>query len=154
MRVLLVEDDLDFQRSLEDLLVRAGYLVDAVGDGRAALEKVPGADVLVTDIGVPGMDGLELLSRARAGNPRVSVIVMTGYDSPRRRSEAQRRGACTYLVKPFAGLELLGCLRTLEAACRPRLAKPRATSRGQVEGRESLVSAAAAASRANSGRIP
>ena len=98
--------------------------MEALGDGGAALEKVTGADVLVTDIGVPGIDGLELLSRAKARDPRVAVIVMTGYDSPHSRSEAQRRGRYAYLVKPFGGVELLGRLRTLEAAGGVRRAEP------------------------------
>jgi DNA-binding response OmpR family regulator len=153
MRVLLVEDDPDLRRSLEELLARAGHRVEAVGDSRAALEALPGPDALVTDIGLPGMDGLELLSRARARYPQVSVIVMTCYDSPRRRSEAQRRGACAYLVKPFAGLELLGYLRVLEGGYRPHGARRRSTSEDRLESRESALPSAAAPSRRNGGRI-
>jgi two-component system, OmpR family, response regulator QseB len=113
MRVLLVEDDLDFRRSLRDLLVKAGHCVDAVGDGLAALGGLSGADVVLADIGVPGMDGLKLLSQARLRFPRLPVLVMTGYDSPRYRIEARLRGAMGFLVKPFCGAELLAHLNSL-----------------------------------------
>jgi CheY-like chemotaxis protein len=136
-----------------DLLSKAGYGVEAAGDGPSALRMAGRADVLLTDIGIPGMDGLELMSRARARHPRLAVIVMTGYDSPRRRSEAQRRGACAYLAKPFAGPELLGYLRVLEGVGRLRGARRRSASGDRQESREGAVSATAAASRANSGRI-
>jgi DNA-binding response OmpR family regulator len=114
MRVLIVEDDLDFQRSLVDLLGKEGYGVEAVGDGAAALRRLPAADVLLTDIGIPGMDGLELLSRAKARWPSLAVLVMTGCDSPRSRSEACQRGAAAYLPKPFEKATLLELLRCLE----------------------------------------
>jgi DNA-binding response OmpR family regulator len=114
MNVLLVEDDLDFQRCLADLLVREGHMVEAVGDGAAALERVPGADVLVTDIGIPGLNGLELCRRALFLKPALTILVMTGCDSPRVRAEASMRGAAAFLAKPFEAEELLEQLRRLE----------------------------------------
>ena len=114
MRVLIVEDDEDFRRSLVDLLAKAGHVVEAAGDGPSALQLCERADVLITDIGIPGMDGLELLSRAKARWPSLAVLVMTGCDSPRSRSEACQRGAAAYLPKPFEKATLLGLLRCLE----------------------------------------
>lgn len=114
MRVLIVEDDDDFRRSLSDMLSKAGFTVDAAGDGLSALRMSARADVLLTDIGIPGMDGLELLSQAKAQFPSLAVLVMTGYDSPRSRSEACRRGAAAYLPKPFEKASLLELLRCLE----------------------------------------
>jgi DNA-binding response OmpR family regulator len=114
MHVLIVEDDLDFQFSLVDLLAKLGYAVEAVGDGFSAAEKLPDTDVLLADISIPGMDGLELCSEARRHYPDVNVILMTGYDSPLARSEATCRGAEVYLVKPFDRDVLLAHLRRFE----------------------------------------
>jgi CheY-like chemotaxis protein len=114
MQVLIVEDDLDFQRSLVDLLEKAGYGVEAVGDGLSALERIEDADVLLTDIGISGLDGLELCRVARALKPALGVIVMTGCDSLWSREEASRRGVELFLSKPFEREELLGCLCRLE----------------------------------------
>jgi DNA-binding response OmpR family regulator len=120
MRVLIVEDDEDFRLSLSDMLSKAGFAVEAVGDGLSALRMSGRADVLLTDIGIPGMDGLELLSRAKAQVPSLAVLVMTGYDSPRSRAEACRRGAAAYLPKPFEKATLLELLNCLEG----RIEKP------------------------------
>ena len=118
MHVLIVEDDLDLQFSLVDLLGKSGYAVQAVGDGLSALEKLEGADVLLADIGIPGMDGLELCSEARSHYPYVNVILMTGCDSPLSRSEASCRGAELYLTKPFDTEVLLAHLRRFEGSLR------------------------------------
>jgi DNA-binding response OmpR family regulator len=118
MRVLIVEDDLDLQYALVDLLAKAGYDVEAAGDGFSAVEKLHDTDVLLTDIGIPGMDGLELCSEARSRQPAVNVIVMTGCDSTPGRSEATRRGAEAYLTKPFDRKVLLAHLRRFEGSGR------------------------------------
>jgi len=118
MHVLIVEDDLDFQYSLVDLLAKLGYAVQAVGDGVSALEKLESADVLLADIGIPGMDGLELCSEARNHYPDVNVILMTGCDSALSRSEASCRGAELYLAKPFDTEVLLAHLRRFEHSAR------------------------------------
>jgi two-component system, NtrC family, response regulator AtoC len=114
MRVLLVEDNLDFQRSLKEMLVKAGFTVHAVSDGVSALRRLKGADVLITDIGIPCMDGLNLCTEARLRRPGLAVIVMTGCDSGSSRQEARRRGAAFFLSKPFDREVLLACLRSLE----------------------------------------
>ena len=113
MRVLIVEDDLDLQLSLVDLLSKLGYAVEAVGDGVSALERLEGTDVLLADINLPGMDGLELCSQARMCNPTLGVIVMTGYDTPRGRIEAFLHSADAYLAKPFETKDLLEHLHQL-----------------------------------------
>lgn len=118
MHVLIAEDDLDFQRSLQDMLEKVGYGVEAVGDGMSALEKLRDADVLLTDIGIPGLDGLELCSEARSRWPVVNVIIMAGCDTPMARREAAIRGAEVYLAKPFEREALLAHLRRFEGALR------------------------------------
>jgi DNA-binding response OmpR family regulator len=107
MCVLIVEDDEDLRSSLEEMLVQAGLEVDSAADALSALEKIDGAGLLLTGIGLSGMDGLELCSRARSRRPDLGVIVMTAHDSPEKRSEARRRGAGAFLAKPFRREELL-----------------------------------------------
>jgi len=114
MQILVVEDDLDFQKSLLDLLEKVGYGVEAVGDGLSALERMEHADVLLADLGVPGMDGLELCTEARTRWPSMNVIIMTGCDTPLARREAALRGAEAYLAKPFDREVLLAYLRRFE----------------------------------------
>lgn len=114
MRILIAEDDEDFRHSLSDLLSKAGHAVEAVGDGLSALRMSATAEVLVADMGIPGLDGLELLSQARRRHPELAVVVMTGCDTHRSRQEAFRRGALAYLPKPFGKEALLRLLRCLE----------------------------------------
>jgi DNA-binding NtrC family response regulator len=132
-RVLIVEDDPDFLESLAEMLRRQGYSVRSAGDGAAGLGQVREADVLITDVRLPGLSGLELLARGRERNPSLQVIVMTGYGSIQDAVEAMRRGACNYLVKPFESEELLLHLRQLDEVIRLRKAASRA-GRGDLVG--------------------
>jgi DNA-binding response OmpR family regulator len=126
MHVLIAEDDLDFQHSLQDLLEKVGYGVEAVGDGASALERLDRADVLLADIGIPGVSGLELCSRAHSQSPAVNVIIMTGCDTPSARSEASRRGAEVFLAKPFEREVLLAHMKRFEGSpCRPPAVRSR-----------------------------
>lgn len=114
MRVLIVEDDEDFRISLVDLLLKLGFAVDSAEDALTALGKLQSADVMLTDISLSGMDGLELCGEAKRTFPHLGVIVMTGYDSPEKRREAERLGAAYYLAKPFERRDLLDCLAALK----------------------------------------
>jgi signal transduction histidine kinase/CheY-like chemotaxis protein len=103
-RVLIVEDNADFAGSLATLLERDGHRVEVVSDGRQALERVAvdGPEVVLLDIGLPGMDGFELARRIRdRERPGPLIVAISGYgheDDQRRASEA---GIDHYLVKPF-----------------------------------------------------
>jgi CheY-like chemotaxis protein len=113
MHVLVVEDDEDFRLSLVDLLLKQGFDVLAAENASEALELVADADVMLTDISLGGMDGLELCGLARARHPELEVVVMTGYDSPGKSAEAERRGARGFLAKPFTKRDLLRCFDEL-----------------------------------------
>ena len=103
-RILLVDDDRGLRHALATLLADAGHLVESVGDGPEALAKLNEQpfDVMLLDIGLPSMSGLDVLSRAQALAAPPLVIVMTADDTPETLLEAVRRQAYRYLRKPFA----------------------------------------------------
>ncbi|MBK9472339.1 MAG: sigma-54-dependent Fis family transcriptional regulator [bacterium] len=101
-RILIVDDEAVQRESLGGFLVKQGYDVVLAADGPTALRIVHDAvvDVMLTDVRMPGMDGVELLSRARAANPLLEVIVMTAFGTIADAVEAMKRGAAGYLTKP------------------------------------------------------
>ena len=103
-RILLVDDDRGLRHVLSSLLVEAGHVVESVGDGPEALAMLDegAVDIVLLDIGLPSMSGLEVLARARALATPPIVVVMTADDTPETLLEAVRRQAYRYLRKPFA----------------------------------------------------
>ena len=115
MRVLVVEDAPRLRRYLSQSLVRAGYAVDAAADGREGLlqAETHDYDVVVLDLMLPGLDGLDLLGRLRQRRAQVCVLILTAMDTVQDRVDGLRRGADDYLVKPFALEELLARIQAL-----------------------------------------
>lgn len=103
LRILLVEDERTLAVPLAELLEEAGHSVIHVADGAAALAWLNEhrADLVVTDVRLPGADGLAVLRRARALDPPCEVLVMTGYATVEQAVDAMRGGAASYLQKPF-----------------------------------------------------
>ena len=117
MRVLLVEDSKILQRSVATALRKAGYAVDATGDGTEGLwfaEQHP-YDVIILDLLLPGLDGLTILQRLRRQGRPTQVLVLTAKDTVEDRVRGLRTGADDYLIKPFALDELLA---RVQALCR------------------------------------
>jgi len=112
LRILLVEDDEGHRQTLERHLTRTGWEVTAAEDGDRALGAFSEAraDVVLTDVRMPGMDGLELLRRVRE-HSRVPVIVMTAFSDMRSAIDAMKLGAYDYLTKPLDLDALDGVLR-------------------------------------------
>ena len=113
---MLVVDDEPAVRSALDRALRAeGYRVATAADGRAALEAIAAErpDVVVIDVLMPVMDGLEATRSLRASGDRTPVLVLTARDSVADRVEGLDAGADDYLVKPFALDELLARIRAL-----------------------------------------
>ena len=108
MKILLVEDDDPLRTTLLEALRQAGYGVDAVADGADADAALAGGDyeLVVLDLGLPEMDGLDVLRRARQRQDRTPVLVLTARDSIDERVLGLTAGADDYLVKPFALREL------------------------------------------------
>ena len=115
MTVLLVEDNVRLAASLTRGLVEAGFEVAAVTLGAEALAHLERhhVEAVVLDLGLPDLDGLEVLGRLRASGHAVPVLVLTARDAISARVAALDRGADDYLVKPFAFAELLARLRAL-----------------------------------------
>jgi DNA-binding response OmpR family regulator len=118
-RVLVVDDEEDFLESIVKRLELRGIEVDGVGDGTAALEILTRKpfDVVVLDIKMPGMDGIEALRQIRSRYPDVEVIVLTGHASQEFRRLGRELGAFDYLIKP---VRLDTVLDRIRAACRRR----------------------------------
>jgi two-component system OmpR family response regulator len=115
MRALLVEDDLQIGQSLMRALKDAGYGVDWVRDGIAGRDAIGAADytVVLLDLGLPGMSGIELLRSARAAGNPVPVLILTAQDELDSRIEGLDVGADDYLLKPFEVGELLARIRAV-----------------------------------------
>jgi len=116
MRILLVEDDELLGGGVRDALERARYAAEWVTDGRRALAALhAGAfDLVILDLGLPGMDGLEVLRNLRAGGGATPVLVLTARDTATQRVAGLDAGADDYLVKPFDVDELLARVRALQ----------------------------------------
>lgn len=121
MNVLVVEDDPSVRGALERALRGAGHEPDAVGDGTQALEHSTrrGHDAVILDLGLPGIDGLEVCRRLRASGNDVPVLMLTARAAVSDRVEGLDAGADDYLVKPFALDELLARLRAFERRAKP-----------------------------------
>jgi len=116
-RILIVDDETTARTTLAELLGDEGYAVDTAVDGFKALAKVEelAPDLVLTDLNMPGMDGLELMRKARARDPELAVVVMTAYGAVDTAVAAMREGAADYLTKPINADELLVVLeRALE----------------------------------------
>ena len=123
MHVLVVEDDAVLADGLSRVLGGHGMVVEVVGDGTRAdalLQRDGGADVVVLDIGLPGIDGFEVVRRLRARGSLVPVLLLTARDAVEDRVRGLELGADDYLVKPFATAELVARLRALARRNTPR----------------------------------
>lgn len=107
--ILIVDDERPIRRILSVLLRDRRHRVAEVGSGEEALEALPEArpDLVLLDLKLPGIDGLETLQRIRAASPRTDVVMMTAFGTIASAVEAMRRGAFDYLAKPFDNDELL-----------------------------------------------
>ena len=115
MRILLVEDDEALGEGIRVALKPEGYTVDWARDGASALHALTHEDfgLAVLDLGLPRMDGLEVLQRLRAGANGIPVLVLTARDSTADRIAGLDAGADDYLVKPFDVDELKARIRAL-----------------------------------------
>jgi CheY-like chemotaxis protein len=115
--ILIVEDNADARDALRVLLELEGHAVEAVEEGRQALEivRAKDPDIALVDIGLPGMDGYEVARRVRArGGRRPVLIALTGYGQPEDQRRASEAGFDDLLVKPVDPTALATLLATLE----------------------------------------
>jgi two-component system response regulator HydG len=107
--LLVADDDPGLRESLERTLSREGYRVVLAPDGQAALERLQGGgiDLIVTDLKMPGLTGLELLRAAKAIAPDIDVILLTAFGTVEEAVKAMKDGAYDFLTKPFRREQLL-----------------------------------------------
>jgi DNA-binding response OmpR family regulator len=115
MRLLLVEDDVMVASGIKLGLTNAGYTVDWVGSAERAEQALEGEsfDLAIVDIGLPGVDGLELTRRLRTRGLTMPVLILTARDALHDRVQGLDLGADDYMLKPFELPELLARLRAL-----------------------------------------
>ena len=116
MRLLLVEDDDSLGAGIRDALERSRYLVEWVRDGALGLEALRSGsfDLAVLDLGLPRLDGMQVLRQAREAGVRTPVLVLSARDTTTQRIGGLDAGADDYMVKPFDIDELLARLRVIE----------------------------------------
>jgi two-component system response regulator MprA len=119
--ILVVDDDRAVREALRRTLTLGGYEVQLAQDGEQALESVMQSlpEAVVLDIGLPGMDGLELCRRVRRLGNRVPILILTGRDAVADRIDGLDVGADDYMVKPFDIGELKARLRALLRRANP-----------------------------------
>jgi len=115
MRVLLVEDDLMIGAAVQAALRDASYAADWVRNGNDALTAVAAQryDLLLLDLGLPGLDGQQVLRRLRAGGHALPLLIITARDGLDERLQGLDGGADDYIIKPFAMVELLARMRAV-----------------------------------------
>ena len=113
--ILVVDDDAPIRRMLDRTLSAEGYAVESAADGGQALAAVERSapDLIVLDVGLPGVDGLAVSKRLRAKGLAIPVLLLTARDAVADRVAGLDAGADDYLVKPFATEELLARVRAL-----------------------------------------
>jgi DNA-binding NtrC family response regulator len=112
-KVLMVDDEEDFVKTLSERMQMRDLDSDVALDGEQALQRVEDdiPDVMVLDLKMPGIDGLEVLRRVKKAYPQIPVIILTGHGSEKDEAEARRLGAFDYLQKPVDIEKLVQVLR-------------------------------------------
>jgi len=102
-KILLVEDETVVREALRDWLTEDGYVVDVAEDGEEALEKIKKEEfgVIVLDLKLPGIDGLQVFEEAKELKPETKGVIITAYPTEEGREKARKLGLLDYLAKPF-----------------------------------------------------
>ncbi|HTF99744.1 MAG TPA: response regulator [Nitrospirota bacterium] len=108
-RILVADDDEIARDVITTLLIREGYVVTAASDGREAIERLRTEEMhlVITDLMMPGANGIEVLKYAVHGNPDAAVVILTAYGTLDTTLEAIKEGAYDYLTKPFRTQEIV-----------------------------------------------
>ena len=103
MRLLVVDDEPIVGKRLKQVFGKIGFEIETYTDSAVALAAIAEKpfDIVVTDLKMEGIDGIEVLKRVRAMNPKTRVIIITGYASPDTAELAQQEGVFAFLAKPF-----------------------------------------------------
>ncbi|OLC30660.1 MAG: hypothetical protein AUH31_04260 [Armatimonadetes bacterium 13_1_40CM_64_14] len=112
-RILVVDDEESIRDLCARVLTRAGYAVKTAASGEDAVSTLAETafDLLISDIRMPGMSGLEVLERAKTAYPQIRVVLITGFGTPQILTRGQPPGADRILTKPFSPAELLAAVQ-------------------------------------------
>jgi len=115
VQILVVEDDIPVRVALEHVLARAQYKVISAKTAEEAVRLLhrTSFDLLVTDVKLPGVDGIELARQARANNPGLPILVFSGVPDPGLETRALGAGATLFLRKPLGAQELSGTVAAM-----------------------------------------
>jgi len=138
-KILLIEDDHSTASALEKVLDADGYQVRIAhrgDDGLGQAQREP-CDLVITDLKLPGLSGLDLIAQLHAAKPKLPIIMMTAHGTTETAIEAMKLGACDYLVKPFEADELLALTASAVSSSRlmsepVEIGEPRAAQRAIV----------------------
>lgn len=132
-KVLMVDDEEDFITTLAERMKMRDLDSEVALDGEQALQIVDDdvPDVMVLDLKMPGIDGMEVLRRVRKGYPNVQVVILTGHGSEKDEAEAKRLGAFAYLQKP---VDIERLIQTLKNAYKKKLEDTMAAAAFAEEG--------------------
>ncbi|MCM2356429.1 MAG: response regulator [Arenimonas sp.] len=112
--ILIVDDSTTMVMSLKNSLELAGFSVQTAADGQFALDKLQGGfkpDLMITDINMPRMDGIELIGHARKLLRFTPILALTTESQQAKRDEAKKRGASGWLVKPVSSVDLVKVIK-------------------------------------------
>ncbi len=114
-RILLIEDESDVLEMLQEILAVEGHTAETAEDGEAGLACFQAAafDIVFTDMNMPGMSGLAVAAEIKKINPRIPVVLMTGWDVGCDSSELQAKGIDLLIKKPFAITDILSAIERL-----------------------------------------
>ena len=102
-RILIVDDDQELVSVISEVIVKMGHIPVKAYDGNEGWRRFQERrfDMVITDLNMPGMDGMELAKRALGKDAKVAALIITGYGTISSAGEALRHGVCDYLTKPF-----------------------------------------------------
>ena len=144
-QILLMEDEPSVAKGLQMVLTEEGYAVDLAMTGQSALDRFSqkGFDLLVADLRLPDIDGMEVIKRVKAQRPQTSVVVITGYSTVSSAVEAMKLGAHDYLPKPFTDEEFKsaveGALKTKKALPAKDLIEKIDTEEGKLIQKQEVI---------------
>ncbi len=126
MKILVVEDDVLLRDGLVDLLTGAGHTVDVVADGLTATKRGmdPELDLVVLDVMLPKLDGVEVCHRLRQARPDLPILMLTAKGSEEDKVRGLKVGADDYITKPFGARELLARIAAVARRARSSPAEP------------------------------
>ena len=132
-KVLVLDDETNLLKVLEEKLKREGFEVKAFSDPRQVIDQIElsEVDVVLTDLAMPGSTGMEVLDYCREKRPDLPVILMTAFGTVEKAVEAMRRGAFDFITKPFDSAALVELLRKAAGVLKAQQKEPRASVAGE-----------------------